>query len=300
MMLYAFSVFVIVFLLMGSGLLLVFYREILGQRISGILAADDESGPRLKSKLRGAAESLTGIAGSIQKIVPKSETDVSAIRKRLVRAGFRNESAVNILYALKGLVPMTACVVATATGAYQWSPLIVLGGSIVIGYLLPDYVLDQLIKSRAEQIRAGLPDVLDLLVVCLEAGLSLDQSVLRATDELRPSYPVIVDEFSLVMLEVRAGRSRSEAWRSLAERTDVDVIRLLVSILVQADQFGTGISKTMRIHSETMRTRRKQRIEEAAAKTTVKLIFPLLLFIFPSVWVVVLGPAAITISENLK
>jgi tight adherence protein C len=139
-----------------------------------------------------------------------------------------------------------------------------------------------------------------VLVVCLEAGLSLDQAVLRAIDELRPSHPAIADELGLSMLEVRAGRARVEAWRSLAERIDVEAVRMLVSILVQADQFGTGVSKTLRTHSETMRIRRRQRVEELAAKTSVKLVFPLLLFIFPTLWVVVLGPAIITITESLK
>jgi tight adherence protein C len=142
--------------------------------------------------------------------------------------------------------------------------------------------------------------MLDLLVVCLEAGLSLDQAVLRTSDELRFSHPVIADELALVMLEVRAGKSRVAAWRSLAERTDLDDIRMLVSILVQADQFGTGISKTLRTHSETMRTRRRQRVEEIAAKTSVKLVFPLVLFIFPSIFVVALGSAVIQISEGFK
>jgi tight adherence protein C len=204
------------------------------------------------------------------------------------------------VYASKAILPVMLCVIAVATGLYRWSPVVVFGAAILLGYILPDFILDSLIKKRANQIRRGLPDVLDLLVVCLEAGLSLDQSVLRAVDELRSSFPAIVDELGLVMLEVRAGRPRTEAWRGLSERTDVDGIRTLVSILIQADQFGTGISKTLRIHSDTMRTRRRQRVEEMAAKTAVKLVFPLLIFIFPSLWVVVLGPAIILISENLK
>jgi len=299
-MLYAISAFIIFFLLVSSGLLLVFYRETLGQRLSGILGPRGDSALPITSKLRQATESLGIVAGSIQRIVPKSEKDVSTIQKRLVRAGFRAENAVNILYASKAVVPVVLCVVVTATGAYHWSPVVVFAVAVVLGYLLPDFVLDHFIQTRNEAIRLGLPDVLDLLVVCLEAGLSLDQGVLRAVDVLRASYPAIADELGLVMLEVRAGRARADAWRGLAERTDMDVIRMLVSILVQADQCGTGISKTLRVHSETMRTRRKQRVEELAAKTTVKLVFPLLLFIFPSLWVVVLGPAAITIMENLK
>ena len=297
---YAIAAFIVFFLLVASGLLLLFYREVLGQRLAGILRPRGETGSTIGSKFREAAESFGIVAGSIQKVVPKSEKEVSIIRKRLVRAGFRNEGAINAVYASKAILPVMLCVIAVATGLYRWSPVVVFGAAILLGYILPDFILDSLIKKRANQIRRGLPDVLDLLVVCLEAGLSLDQSVLRAVDELRSSFPAIVDELGLVMLEVRAGRPRTEAWRGLSERTDVDGIRTLVSILIQADQFGTGISKTLRIHSDTMRTRRRQRVEEMAAKTAVKLVFPLLIFIFPSLWVVVLGPAIILISENLK
>jgi tight adherence protein C len=162
---------------------------------------------------------------------------------------------------------------AAVTGAYRWTWFVVFAIASVIGYLIPDYVLDHLIKAREEEIRRGLPDLLDLLVVCLEAGLSLDQAMWRAVDEMRPSYLAIADEFGLAMLEVRAGRPRVQAWRSLGERNDLEAMHILVSILVQTDQFGTGISMTLRSHSETMRTRRRQFVEEEAAKTTVKLLF---------------------------
>lgn len=300
-MVYAVSAFIIFFLLAASGLLLLFYREALGQRLSAILGPRGEtrSSPAV-STIRQAAESLGLLASSIQKVVPKSEKEVSLVRKRLIRAGFRGESAVNYLYASKVSLPAILAAIAFATGIYRWSPVVVFGACALAGYIIPDFVLDGRIKARANKIRLGLPDVLDLLVVCLEAGLSLDQSVMRAVDELRVSFPAITDELGLVVLEVRAGRPRAAAWNGLRDRTDVEGVRTLVSILTQADQFGTSISKTLRIHSDTMRTRRRQRVEELAAKTAVKLVFPLLLFIFPSVWVVVLGPAIILIAENLK
>ena len=146
-------------------------------------------------------------------------------------------------------------------------------------------------------MRAGLPDLLDLLVVCLEAGLSLDHAALRSSEEMHLGHPVIADEIGLVMLEVQAGRPRLEAWKSLANRSGVDSVRMLVSVLVQADQFGTGVSKTLRACADTMRTRRKNRVEEMAAKATVKLVFPLVLFIFPSLLIVLLGPAVISFSK---
>ena len=298
-MVYAFLAFIVFFLLVSSALLLLFYRELLGQRLAGILASRTVGAQPTLSKVQRAAESLGGFAGSIQKVMPKSEKETSVVQKRLVMAGYREKNHINVFYAFKAIAPLLLCVAAFATGAYQWSPFVVFLTAMVIGYLAPDYWLGHRITARQNDIRLGLPDVLDLLVVCLEAGLSLDQAVLRATDELSFSHPVIGDELGLVMLEVRAGRSRVDAWRSLAERTDVDAVRMLVSILVQADQFGTGISKTLRIHSDTMRTRRKQRVEEVAAKTAVKLVFPLVLFIFPSLFVVTLGPALILISEGL-
>jgi tight adherence protein C len=198
------------------------------------------------------------------------------------------------------VVPVVLCIIAAATGAYRWQPFVIFAAAIVLGYLIPDYWLGHRITARQNALSLGLPDALDLLVVCLEAGLSLDQSVLRASDELTIGHPVIADELGLVMLEVRAGRNRVDAWKSFAARTDLDEIRMLVSILVQADQFGTGVSRTLRIHAETMRTRRKLRVEEQAAKTAVKLVFPLALFIFPSLFVVMLGSGMIQMSEAFK
>src|SRR5205823_1053525 len=144
---------------------------------------------------------------------------------------------------------------------------------------------------RQDAIREGLPDLLDLLVVCLEAGLSIDQAALRSSEEMRIAYPVVAEEIGLVMLEARAGQARLDAWKRLGERTNVESAQMLISILVQADQFGTGISKTLRAHADTMRIRRRQQVEELAAKTTVKLVFPLVLCIFPAFFLVVLGPA---------
>ena len=142
--------------------------------------------------------------------------------------------------------------------------------------------------------------MLDLLVICMEAGQSLDQATARTAQELSRAQPEISDELGVVVLEQRAGRPRADAWRHFAERTAVDSVRNLVSVLVQAEQFGTSIAKTLRIHSDTLRTQRRQQVEEQAAKTTVKLVFPLVFFIFPSIFLVALGPAAIIIQESFK
>jgi tight adherence protein C len=148
------------------------------------------------------------------------------------------------------------------------------------------------------KLRLGLPEALDLIVICVEAGLSMDKATMRTSEELRISQPEIADELNLVFLEQRAGRPRAEAWKHIEERTGVDTICSLASIVIQADKFGTSIGKTLRAHSETLRTRRRQEAEEAAARTTVKLVFPLVLFIFPSLFVVTLGPSIITMMEG--
>jgi tight adherence protein C len=145
-----------------------------------------------------------------------------------------------------------------------------------------------------------MPDFLDLMVVCIEAGLSLDQAMARSTEELRTSLPDLADEMGLVQLEQRAGRPRLDAWKRLAERTDIQIVRTLVTSIVQADQFGTSISKTLRTFSDTLRTQRRQHVEELAAKMAVKLVFPLVLFIFPSLFVVALGPAAIQMQDMFQ
>jgi tight adherence protein C len=141
---------------------------------------------------------------------------------------------------------------------------------------------------------------LDLLVVCIEAGLSLDQAVVRTSEELRLSHPAICDELGVVVLEQRAGRPRAEAWKNFAARADVESVTALVTILVQAEQFGTSVARTLRVHSETLRVKRRQQVEELAAKTTVKLIFPLVFFIFPSFFVAAMGPAMISLMESFK
>ena len=169
-----------------------------------------------------------------------------------------------------------------------------------LGFLLPDFWLSHLIKVRQTNIRLGLPEALDLLVVCVEAGLSLDKAIMRTGEEMRVSQPAIADELGLISLEQRAGRPRTEAWSECAERTGVDTVRALASLIIQADKFGTSIGKALRAQAETLRTRRRQDAEEQSAKTTVKLVFPLVLLIFPSLFVVTLGPSMIVMFEAFK
>jgi tight adherence protein C len=169
----------------------------------------------------------------------------------------------------------------------------------IAAYLLPGMVLGRLTKRRQQQIRNGLPDALDLVIVCVEAGLSLDQAVLKASEELALSHPALADELQQVTNEVRAGKPRMEAFRNFADRTKVDDVRALVAMLIQTDRFGTSIAQSLRTHADTGRTVRRQRAEERAAKLGVKLVFPLVFCLFPAMYVVTLGPGAIRIIRVL-
>jgi tight adherence protein C len=187
------------------------------------------------------------------------------------------------------LTPLALAGIVTVTGAYQYGWFFVYALAIGLGFLLPDFVLGNRLHNRQLEIRLGLPDALDVMVICIEAGMGLDQAVQRVAEEIKLSRPEISDEFSVVNLEQRAGRPRAEAWKNLAEPT-----------LVQADQYGTSVARALRVHSETLRTRRRQQIEEEAAKTAVKLVFPLVFFIFPSLFVVALGPSIIKLMEGFE
>ena len=168
-----------------------------------------------------------------------------------------------------------------------------------LGYLLPSFILARMAKRRQHLIRLGLPDALDLLVVSVEAGLGLDQAIQRVADELAFAHQDLSDELRLINLELRAGKARAEALRNLADRTGLDDISSLVAMLVQTDKFGTSVANSLRVFSETLRTKRRQRAEEAAAKTGVKMVFPLVLCIFPAIWIVTIGPAAIRFMKVL-
>ncbi len=163
----------------------------------------------------------------------------------------------------------------------------------LIGYLLPGVWLSRKIKARQKVIRNGLPDALDLMIVCLEAGCAMDQAIMKVGEELAGAYPALSEEFKLLITETRAGKPRIEAFRNLASRTGVDDVRALVAMLVQTDRFGTSVSQALRTHAETSRTKRRQRAEETAAKIGVKLVFPLVFLLFPAFFVVTLGPAII-------
>jgi tight adherence protein C len=293
----AIIVFCSAFLLIGSLGLLLFYRQAMAQRIGTVVF-----GQRQKLGLSGTLEkagvSLGVVIEKVEKVVPKSQSEVSVVRQRMIRAGMRGDSAINYFYASKALVPLALVLIVSFSGLAAKSPFMYYAVALGLGYLAPDFWLGRKIKKRQEEIRRGLADVLDLIIICLEAGLGMDQATARTANELAGTHPIIADELDIVVLEQRAGRPRADAWRNLADRTDVDMVRNLVSTLVQSEQFGTSIAKTLRTHSDTMRTQRVQEIEEQAAKTTIKLLFPLVFFIFPCLFLVTLGPAMIVITEQ--
>ena len=292
----AFICFVAIFLLITSGGLLMFYREAMFQRLSDVV------NPRPKADLGDSISrtqsSITNFVGQLDRVLPKSQQEVSVVEKRLVRAGYRSDSAVRLFYGMKVLCPLTFSIVILVTGFASSNPLFAWALALGLGFLLPDFWLGRRIARRQKRIRLGLPDALDFLVICIEAGLSLDQATARTAQELRLSQPEVSDELDLVVLEHRAGRPRSEAWKNFADRCDVDSVKVLATVLVQSEQLGTSVTKTLRIHSESLRTKRRQQVEEQAAKTSVKLVFPLVLFIFPSLFVVLLAPALIIMAQG--
>jgi tight adherence protein C len=294
--------FLAIFLLITTAGLLLFYRAGMMQRLSVALAPEPEGGNWLsRLKMSQAGESLKAVVQPFDKVLPKSPQEVSVAEKRLIRAGYREDAHVRILYGSKVLIPIWLCILVAATGiSYYLSPFFSYACALALGYLAPEFWLGHRIKNRQLKIRIGLPELLDLMVVCIEAGLSMDQALARSAEELGRSQPEISDEFGLVLLEQRAGRPRLEAWRHLAERVDIDIIRTLVSAIIQADQFGTSIAKTLRTYSDTLRVQRRQNVEEMAAKTSVKLVFPLVLFILPSLFIVTIGPAVITMVEQFQ
>ena len=296
---YAIFAFFGVFLMIVSGGLLLFYREEMLQRISDAINPQ----PKEKSLLTAIQKtglSIGGVIEHFENVLPKSQAEVSIVLQRLQHAGFRDESAVKIFYGSKVLVPLLFCILVLVSGLGDAGGFFMYLIAAALGFLAPDFWLGRRIKKRQSKIRRGLPDVLDLLVICIEAGLSLDHATARTAVELKTAQPEVCDELNIVVLEQRAGRPRGDAWKHMAERTDVDCVRNLVTMLIQAEQFGTSVAKTLRIHSDTLRTQRVQAVEEAAAKTTIKLLFPLVIFIFPSLFVVVLGPALLSIMDSFK
>ena len=233
--------------------------------------------------------------------VASGRKDLFETRQKLIRAGYRSQDAVPVYYSLRVLsLVVGAIVIISMVPTLQGSNLIiwvVAGGAVF--WMLPAGFLRRKIRLRQKEIQIALPDALDMLVICVEAGLGLNQALVRVSEEVETMSPVLSEELQIVNLEMRAGTPREDALRNLGERTDVPDLRSLATMLIQTDRFGTSIAQALRVHSDTLRTKRRQRAEEAAAKTTIKMVPPLVFFIFPAIFVVVLGPAMLHLMNEL-
>jgi tight adherence protein C len=216
---------------------------------------------------------------------------------RFSRAGFKGGSKADAYFAARMLGPVAAIIIASFIPSHRSFWMLSLAG---VSYLAPDIILERMIKRRREKIRRSVPDAVDLLVICVDAGLGLDQAMLRVGQELLTSHPQIYEEFMQINREQRAGKQRIDAWQAMADRSKLPEIDSFVNMLMQTERFGTPIARALSNFADGIRLKRRQRAEELAAKTTVKIIFPLVLFIFPSLFIVLLGPAGITIAHGLS
>jgi tight adherence protein C len=248
--------------------------------------------PGLEIERQGLIERPDPLLEKVAKALPKSPKELGRLRRRLALAGISSYGAA-VIYAIAELVlpiifGVTTFAFMVGPMKYVWTIL-----ALLVGWMIPGFVLARLVTLQKRRIEDGLPDALDLMIVRVEAGSGLDQAILKASEELMISHPALATELQMITTEVRAGKPRLEAFKNFAQRTQVDDVRALVAMLVQTDRFGTSVAQALRTHAATSRTKRRQRAEERAAKIGVKLVFPLVFFLFPAFYVVTLGPAAI-------
>jgi tight adherence protein C len=238
---------------------------------------------------------------NVGKLLPVPGTE-KATRTQLlmIRAGYRSPEAILAMRGVKLLCPIAALAGVYFSGLYRINVFFIPVVAFALGYLLPDMWLTWRVGSRQRKLRRGLPDALDLLVICVEAGLGLDQALLKVSQDMKISHPELSEELQFVNLEMRIGKTRIEALRELARRTGLDDIKALTAMLIQTERFGTSIAQSLRVYSDDMRIKRRQRAEEMSAKTSVKMVPPLVFFIFPALMVVILGPAIITLMHQLQ
>jgi tight adherence protein C len=266
-------------------------------RVTGATLSPQEEAPTHPSLL------FQEMVKKLGTVLPASPKDVGVIQRRLIRAGIRNPNALKIFYGLKVLLgilfPIVAAIAVSRSASQASDKGMVIVIATVAGFLAPNMYVKRRVKKRQKEIRRGLPNALDLLVVCVESGLGLDQAIMQVSKELEHAHPDISEEFGLVNLELKAGKRRVDALRNLAERTAVDDLRKLVAVLIQADRFGTGVAQSLRGHSDYMRVQARQTAEEKAAKLGVKLVFPIFFCILPSLFVVTVGPVMVRIYRDL-
>lgn len=253
-------------------------------------------GAVLAADLPLATDQLDPRLARANRFLPKSPKDMTRLQKRMALAGYRGSTPTLVYSIIELGLPVTLLLV----GVILLGPgrgLLLGGLTAIIGYMLPGFWLSRQIEKRKKLIANGLPDALDLLIVCVEAGMGLDQAIAKAAEELAVSHGPLAEELTVITTEIRAGKPRLDAFKNFADRTKVEDVRQLVAILVQTDRFGTSISQALRTQAEVSRTKRRQRAEERAQKLGVKLVFPLVFFLFPAMYIVTLGPAIIKFAR---
>ena len=276
----------IVIIVFAFGAATVAPSSVLGSRLReiGWQRPKAQAKPAMRERMQQALDPLS-------RALPVSPTNVSKTRVWLIQAGYRDAQHVTIYRGLRVLFAAFGFLSVFLFAGFD--SLLLLFGMTAFGFFIPRFLLKKKMQERQRRIRIGLPDALDLTVICVEAGLALDQALMRVGQDLSHAHPELSGEFHLFNLETRAGKPRVEALRNLAERAGVDDLRSLVATLIQTDRFGTSVAQALRVHSDSLRTERRQRAEEQAAKTTVKMIIPLVLFVMPSLIFVTIGPAVI-------
>jgi tight adherence protein C len=262
-------------------------------RLLGAAAPVQDTGFKDKQKER-ARHTLASLGTLVSSKTPSSRSQLM-----MVRAGLRSPEAMQAINGVRILLPLAFLAIVFFSGWYRWNPFLILALAALAGYILPEMWLIGRIHTRQHRLRLAVPDGLDLLVICVEAGLGLDQALLRVSQELQSAHPELSEELQLVTAEMRLGKTRTEALRELARRTGLDDLKALVAMLVQTERFGTSIAQSLRVHSDDLRMKRRQRAEELAAKISVKMVPVLVFFIFPALMIVILGPAFIAIARQL-
>lgn len=247
-----------------------------------------------KDKQKDRVERALASVGTL--VSPKTPSSRNELM--MLRAGIRRPEVMHAISGIRLLLPIVFLGLVYFSGLYRWNPILVFAVAALAGYMLPEIWLIARTQSRQHRLRLAVPDGLDLLVICVEAGLGLDQALLRVSQELQITHPALSDELQLLTAEMRLGKTRTDALRELARRTGVDEIKSLVGMLIQTERFGTSIAQSLRVHSDDLRVRRRQRAEEMAAKLAVKMVPVLVFFIFPALMLVILGPAVIAIARQ--
>lgn len=303
-----FGFLALIFLAVATLVFAIFFllnrRNVATERLSRLLPAKTETAETKPQLLQNGSQ---GFVSKVTKplhdiVVPKQGATKKKVRLKLIRAGFRSELSFQNYMASKVILALfLPALYVAGRSFYRLTPDVILISCLLFigGFFLPNFYIWLVTMGRQDGLTKALPDALDLMVVCVEAGLGLDMTFKRVGDEVRPISKDLSEEFRLTNLEIRAGRARDEAFKDMALRTGVAEIHNLMTVLVQTSRFGTSLAKALRVHADAMRVKRRQRAEERAAKSTVKLIFPLVLFIFPAIFVVLVGPAVIQIAKVL-